>query len=365
MEVGENAEFRTGPRSAVRFVIPPDQTITLDRLGTVKVLQAINDNGVIQTQMGMKYGRTRYDIEAAGREHESTIASPSSTLAVRGTEFSVVRPASVPRAGRQPDRPRRSSATSRSASNFGGRGAGKTKIDVNNPNAASVALGEAVVDPSIKLARTEAEDQLVATLLSQRRDGRVRLRQGHPRRPRRPAAADRRRARSRRCPARSTSSSAGAAGTDLNLGVFTAGRATPQGESIYPVGGVEHHAERRRDPVRPSRRAERRHRGRLLARQLPASSPTRFGSVHISGPNAPATIDVFRNGQRVHLHRPGRAADADRQLHRRPDRSRHRRRPVRGHGRSSRRRRRRDRPGGAAKSRRPRRGAVGRRAERR
>src|SRR5437870_4287929 len=34
MEVGENAEFRTGPKSAVRFVIPPDQTITLDRLGT-------------------------------------------------------------------------------------------------------------------------------------------------------------------------------------------------------------------------------------------------------------------------------------------------------------------------------------------
>src|SRR5438874_691922 len=45
MEVGENAEFRTGPKSAVRFVIPPDQTITLDRLGTVKVLQAVNDGG--------------------------------------------------------------------------------------------------------------------------------------------------------------------------------------------------------------------------------------------------------------------------------------------------------------------------------
>ena len=66
MVVSENAEFRTGPRSAVRFTIPPDQTVTLDRLGTVKVLEAINNNGKLTTNLGMKYGRTRYDIEAAG-----------------------------------------------------------------------------------------------------------------------------------------------------------------------------------------------------------------------------------------------------------------------------------------------------------
>src|SRR3954470_2757897 len=41
----EQAEFRTGPKSAVRFTIPPDQTVTLDRLGTVKILQAVNDSG--------------------------------------------------------------------------------------------------------------------------------------------------------------------------------------------------------------------------------------------------------------------------------------------------------------------------------
>src|SRR5262245_52114151 len=41
MVVGEGAEFRTGPRSAVQFSIPPDQTITLDRLGIVKLVQAV------------------------------------------------------------------------------------------------------------------------------------------------------------------------------------------------------------------------------------------------------------------------------------------------------------------------------------
>src|SRR5687768_2592816 len=41
MVLDEGAEFRTGPKSAVRFTIPPDQTVTLDRLGTVKLLEAI------------------------------------------------------------------------------------------------------------------------------------------------------------------------------------------------------------------------------------------------------------------------------------------------------------------------------------
>src|SRR5688500_15796616 len=33
MLLGEGSEFRTGPRSAVQFEIPPGQVITLDRLG--------------------------------------------------------------------------------------------------------------------------------------------------------------------------------------------------------------------------------------------------------------------------------------------------------------------------------------------
>src|SRR4051794_40437406 len=36
MELGEAAEFRTGPRSSVTCKIPPDQTFIVDRLGVVK-----------------------------------------------------------------------------------------------------------------------------------------------------------------------------------------------------------------------------------------------------------------------------------------------------------------------------------------
>src|SRR5262249_50500485 len=35
MRLNENAELRTATRSAVQFLIPPDQTITLDRVGVI------------------------------------------------------------------------------------------------------------------------------------------------------------------------------------------------------------------------------------------------------------------------------------------------------------------------------------------
>jgi len=165
MTVNENTEFRTGPKSAVRFVIPPDQTITLDRLGTVKLLQAVNNNGKVVTNLGMEYGRTRYDIEAAGVEHQSTISSPNSTLAVRGTKVSLYdqppfRPEAVSLTGRASFRDGKKQLA------FGGKNKGKATVNADEPNAASSALALAVVDPSSAAARSASEEALVDTLLS-------------------------------------------------------------------------------------------------------------------------------------------------------------------------------------------------------
>jgi hypothetical protein len=82
----EGVEFRTGIRSQVRLRIPPDQEITIDRLTTLRVLRATRSGNAVQTDLGMRYGRTQYDVEEAGVEHEATIRSPGATLAVRGTE---------------------------------------------------------------------------------------------------------------------------------------------------------------------------------------------------------------------------------------------------------------------------------------
>ena len=85
-EMPIGGEFRTGPRSAVRFSIGPDQVVTLERLGVVKVLEAIRgSDGRARTDVGMKYGRSVMQVEAGGLEHESTIRTPSAVLAIRGS----------------------------------------------------------------------------------------------------------------------------------------------------------------------------------------------------------------------------------------------------------------------------------------
>src|SRR5215208_3356789 len=82
----EGAEFRTGIRSRVVFSVPPDQTIILDRLGVVKLLIAKRAGNEVRTSLGMPYGRTEYQVEEAGLQHNADIASPGATLAVRGTK---------------------------------------------------------------------------------------------------------------------------------------------------------------------------------------------------------------------------------------------------------------------------------------
>jgi hypothetical protein len=164
-EVGENAEFRTSFKSSVQFSFPPDQIITLDRLSTVKVVTAVNQSGFVKTQLGMKYGRARYEIEAAGREHEASIASPSNTLAVRGTDFVSEDQRPFP-AQAISYRGRVEFRDFKKRIYFGSRAGGKTVINANDRNAASTALNQTIVDPGLSLARSQSEDALVNTLLS-------------------------------------------------------------------------------------------------------------------------------------------------------------------------------------------------------
>lgn len=161
MVVDEGAEFRTGPRSSVRCTIPPDQSFTLDRLGTVKVLTALQQGGKLKTEMVMKYGRTKYSVEAAGLEHEGSISSPTGTLAVRGTVVSMYdQPPYVPEAV---------SYTGRAAFrdlhrriSVGSKGGGKQTLSTDKSSSAETALASTVTDPKYAGARTEAEAVYIA-----------------------------------------------------------------------------------------------------------------------------------------------------------------------------------------------------------
>ena len=290
----EHAEFRTGPRSAVQFKMGDDHTVTLDRLGTVKVLEAVQSGNKITTKLGMKYGRTRYDIEAAGLEHESSIASPSSTLAVRGTQFSSYdqRPFTA-EAVSLTGRVEFQDAKKRVA--FGSRGGGKNKIDTNsNSSAAYAALG-AVVDPTSGFARSSSEQPLIANLLSHGAtidydfDKGIRvIRGGIP-------PADE--VLGQVLPGRLNFVLRWEGNSDVNLAVLSPGLPEVP-RSVYPIGGL--------DSVPSGGRIDFDHRGGknggIEVVYWPKDYPLGIysaGAVHISGPNAPASLDVFLDGKRV------------------------------------------------------------------
>src|SRR4051794_31847095 len=163
MAVSEGAEFRTGPRSAVRVLIPPDQTITLDRLGVVKLMQAIQQGNVVKTKVGMPYGRTRYDIEEAGIEHQSQLVSPSSTLAIRGTKVSVYdQPPFAPSAVSLTGRAVYTTAKRQVA--FGGKGQGKTDVSSTTDNPGQYPLLQTFVDPNSTFGRPPTDQKLINQL---------------------------------------------------------------------------------------------------------------------------------------------------------------------------------------------------------
>jgi len=162
MVLSASAEFRTGPRSRVSFIIPPAQSVTLDRLGTVKLIEAVSAGGRVKTDLAMKYGRVDYAIEAAGVEHEATIYSPGSLLGVRGT---VVRlydqppfaPEAVSFRGRALFRNARGQIVS-----FGGTK--KTTVESEAATPAQTAMGRSVLDSEAVRHAEQRSRELAAVL---------------------------------------------------------------------------------------------------------------------------------------------------------------------------------------------------------
>jgi hypothetical protein len=160
MELGAGAEVRTSARSKIVLTIQDDQQITVDRVSTVSVLEAYQNDQKTTTDLVMKYGRTDYAIETAGREHDATIHTPSATLSVRGTAFTAY--------DQPPFAPQVETARGRVDFRYGKRTTsvargGKAK---GSEGPVDTALGSTVVDPGGALARTNSENIVIANEIS-------------------------------------------------------------------------------------------------------------------------------------------------------------------------------------------------------
>lgn len=161
MEAMEGAEFRTGPHSSVTCIIPPDQIFTLDRLGVVAVSEAIQRGNKVTTKLVMPYGRTSLQLQSSGREYDTRLISPSSTLAVRGTTVSLY--------DQPPFEVEATSFTGRAMFRtyqrevaVGSKGGSKASVVAAKTSAAGTARDRATVDPVDAKSRTPSEAQLLA-----------------------------------------------------------------------------------------------------------------------------------------------------------------------------------------------------------
>ena len=153
------AERHRPTQAAVQFMIGDDQVVTLDRLGTIQILRADFESGKVFTDLGMKYGRTRYDIDSAAREHDAKVRSPSSVLAVRGTKFiSQDQPPFAPQAVSLDGRVMFRDVHKLVA--FGNKGQGKTRIDTESDSAAKAALKTSSILPNGKFTGASKEDSM-------------------------------------------------------------------------------------------------------------------------------------------------------------------------------------------------------------
>ncbi len=77
---------RTGLRSAIQLRISDTQVITVDRIGMVALDQVLRENGVNKTELGLKYGRVKFDVTSTKFANDVVIKARDATLAVKGTQ---------------------------------------------------------------------------------------------------------------------------------------------------------------------------------------------------------------------------------------------------------------------------------------
>jgi len=161
--LAEGDEIITFPRCRITMKIEPDQTLTLDRVGRLKLDKARIADGSITAELGMTYGRVRYTIEGAERRYDVNLKAPNSTLGIRGTDVVLYdQPPYPPQATSFEGRARFRDA--RRQLQLGGKST--AQITGNAGSAAESAVAQTVIDPTIRAARTDSEQQLVNRVLS-------------------------------------------------------------------------------------------------------------------------------------------------------------------------------------------------------
>lgn len=83
------AEIRTGLRSTLTLRVGKNATLVVDRASRVELPLIVQDGAVLRTRAAVHRGRVDFKVEAVGITSDFQVLTPSATLAVRGTGFTV------------------------------------------------------------------------------------------------------------------------------------------------------------------------------------------------------------------------------------------------------------------------------------
>jgi hypothetical protein len=81
--------IRTGRKSMVALRVGRNATMLIDRQSRVSIPKIIRDGDKLQTRVSLQWGRTEIKVNKVGRVNDFEVATPSATLAVRGTAFRI------------------------------------------------------------------------------------------------------------------------------------------------------------------------------------------------------------------------------------------------------------------------------------
>jgi hypothetical protein len=84
------ATVRTGRKSMVALRVGVNATMLIDRQTRIAIPEIIQNGEKLKTRVSLEWGRTEVKVNKVGRINDFEVATPSATLAVRGTAFRVM-----------------------------------------------------------------------------------------------------------------------------------------------------------------------------------------------------------------------------------------------------------------------------------
>ena len=83
------AVVRTGRKSHVALRVGPNASMLIERQSRVQIPEIVQKGKVLRTRVTMSFGKTDVRVDRVGLDNDFEVATPTATLAVRGTTFRI------------------------------------------------------------------------------------------------------------------------------------------------------------------------------------------------------------------------------------------------------------------------------------